>query len=162
MTTSTVGPVKDDVHKLVKPKEIIISAAVADTAALFATVEIAGASCELLVDTGASVSVINTPLFRLPLEVRGSLEPVKIGLRSVNGDPVRAVGMIDVEVGLANSRCRVDLVVADIGVSGILGIDIMSKLKCAVNISARELVVDRDILVLNSLTTSGTRSVYSA
>ena len=115
----------------------------------------------MLVDTGASASVINTPIFKtLPLEVRESLEPVKVGLRSVNGDPVRAVGMVDVEVGLANSRCRVDLVVADIGMPGILGMDVMSKLKCAVDIPARELVVDNDILLLNSLTTTGTRSVH--
>ena len=68
--------------------------------------------------------------------------------------------MVDVEVGLANNRCRVDLVVADIGMPGILGMDVMSKLKCAVDIPARELVVDNDILLLNSLTTTGTRSVY--
>ena len=115
----------------------------------------------MLVDTGASASVINKPILeKLPLEVRESLEPVKVGLRSVNGDPVRAVGMVNVEVRLANNGCRVDLVVADIGMPGILGMDVMSKLKCAVDIPARELVVDNDILLLNSLTTTGTRSVY--
>jgi len=161
VSTSTVGPKTKNVNKLVKPNEIIIIAAVADTAALFATVDIAGVTCELLVDTGASASVINTPIFaKLPLEVRESLKPVKVGLRSVNGDPVRAVGMVDVEVGLANKGCRVDLVVADIGMPGILGMDVMSKLKCAVDIPARELVVDSDILLLNSLTTEGTRSVH--
>ena len=161
MTTSTIGPITKDVNKIVKTKEIIISAAVADTAALFASVEIAGTTCELLVDTGASASVINKPIFeKLPLEVRASLEPVKVGLRSVNGDPVRTVGMVNVEVRLANNGCRVDLVVADIGMPGILGMDVMSKLRCAVDIPARELVVDHDILLLNSLTTTGTRPVY--
>ena len=87
---------------------------------------------------------------RLPLEVRDNLHLLTVNLTSVNGEPVPTVSMLEVEVELAGKRYETELVVTNLSMDGILGMDILQELRYAVDVGHQELKVRGNVMVLIS------------
>jgi hypothetical protein len=112
---------------------------------LSVTCEIDGKTIKLLLDTGSQVSVVCSKWYDkwrtvLPLE-RDSTR-----LRCVGGTYVAVNGMFTGKLSLGSSEWEVPWLVADIGsgslgVEGILGMDVLAKMRAVLDLEKKELIL---------------------
>ena len=91
--------------------------------------------------------------------MRENLHPVTVNLTSVNREPVPTVSMLELELELAEKWYKTELVVTNLGMDGILGMDIPQELRYAVDAGHQELKVRDNILVLISSMELGSKPV---
>ena len=84
-------------------------------------VEVAGKKLELLVDTGAEVTVVG------PGVVEVELEPLVGIVRGVSGAPLPVEGWLQAMVKLGDRQESCSVLVAEVGFDGILGLDTLRR-----------------------------------
>ena len=96
----------------------------------------------MLVDTGASVTVLNKKIFeKLPPSSKSLLSPVKLNLVTATGETSAFIGKLSVDIKIENKYFSQDILIADIQNDGILGVDFLSCHKCDVLLSKSCLLI---------------------
>ena len=85
-----------------------------------------GRDIDWLVDTGCSVTVISTRVFKeIPSHQRPKLRPYTRTLNQAGGDPLQVLGMADMTIKIGKQKLKHTIVIADCVDSGILGLDFL-------------------------------------
>ena len=113
---------------------------------LFITTNIGGQKVSLLVDTGSVVSLVSTAVWHTLVGQKAvspaRLTPPTVSVQSVTGSPVAVTGRVELPIEIASDvRCRHPFLVADIEVSGILGLDFLRATQCQIDMSNSCLVM---------------------
>lgn len=112
---------------------------------LFVSTEIHGNPVTMLVDTGASVTILKREIFEtLKPSCPNLLKPVDLNLTTATGEIAPLLGKIVVDIKLGNYSFSHEILVADIQNDGILGIDFLSTNKINVLLSKSCLSVKRN------------------
>ena len=86
-------------------------------------------TAKLLVDSGASISMIDVKLFqKASLTLRFSLKPINVShVTALNGCPVKCHDDCDASLKFGNFVLRHNMIVGDLdGCEGILGVDVLN------------------------------------
>ncbi len=95
-----------------------------------------------LVDTGASVSIIKTNVFRkLSPEDQPELYPADASMETADGTPIPCLGKGMFKIIVNGIELEHELWVADINLDAILGFDFLDKYKCNLDFDKNELQI---------------------
>ena len=109
-------------------------------------------TAKLLVDSGASISMIDVKLFqKAPLTLRSSLKPINVSyVTALNGCPVKCHGECDAPLKFGNFVLRHNVIVCDLdGCEGILGVDVLNNHKGVLNLGGGYLDLGGHIIPLD-------------
>jgi hypothetical protein len=110
---------------------------------LYVNVIIQGEKTKVLVDTGATVTLVSTRLYnKLSETVRPNLHTVKQTIMSANGTPLSVRGKSEFNFTIDKKTYHNDAVVTYIKVDGILGLDFLKTNNCTIDMS-------NDVLSIN-------------
>lgn len=91
---------------------------------IFVEGTVSGLTIDFLIDSGSSATLLSHELYKtLPAEGRAPLHPVRVELKSVNGDTLRCYGKTEVDIALGSSTFKQTVIVCDIDLDAILGQD---------------------------------------
>ena len=121
-TSATVG-----VHKL------------SAEAGMFVKAKVNGVVANLLIDTGATVTIINTKLYKQMSNV--SLSPSQREILTANGESLQVMGKTIADFEFENFQCSNIAVIANINVDGIVGLDFMRAHSAAIDIERNIITV---------------------
>ena len=94
--------------------------------ALYVTGEIHGVPVEWLLDTGSSISIMSVNVFgKIPKESRPELKANSSPMSTADGSPLMDLGMVSTRVMVGKQELTQEMVVADINVDCILGVDFL-------------------------------------
>ena len=99
----------------------------------FLPVRINGIGTELLVDTGAAVTVISSALFSsIPTEERPELKPPcdRVKLQTANNELIPVQGIATMDITIGDQSFKWDAFIAPISDAGILGYDFLYHFDC--------------------------------
>lgn len=103
---------------------------------LYALTYINGVPVKMLVDTGASVTILKKELFeKLPLTSKETLQPVNLSLVTATGETSAFLGKIHLDIDMGRYTFTHEVLIADIQNDGILGVDFLTPNQCDVMIS---------------------------
>ena len=94
----------------------------APEAGMFINAKVNGVITNLLIDTGATVTLISTVFFK-DMSNMPTLSPSQGDILTANGESLKVAGKTIIEIQSDNFKCLNEAVVADINVDGILGLD---------------------------------------
>ena len=101
----------------------------------------------MLVDTGASVTILKREIFeKLPPSSKDKLEAVSLTLVTATGESMPFIGSLNVDIVVGEHVFSHQILIADIQNDGILGIDFLSSHKIDVLLSKSCLSVKNDII----------------
>ena len=110
---------------------------------LYVNVIIQGEKTKVLVDTGATVTLVSTRLYnKLSETVRPNLHTVKQTIMSANGTPLSVRGKSEFNFTIDKKTYHNDAVVTDIKVDGILGLDFLKANNCTIDMSKEVLNIN--------------------
>ena len=94
----------------------------------YLTGKVAGQVIDWIVDTGSEVTILRSSLYRKlrecdPTEV-GELKTTSTRLLAANGDPITVLGAAEIVCEVSNTGIPINVIVADIGTDGLIGIDV--------------------------------------
>ncbi|CAG2194550.1 unnamed protein product [Mytilus edulis] len=105
----------------------------ANEAGMFIEAKVNGCKAKMLIDTGATVSLISKKLFdRMGSHV---LSPMDRDILTTNGSPLIVFGKTIIDIEINGDVCSNIAVIADLNVDGILGIDFQRSQSCVINIT---------------------------
>ncbi|CAG2193408.1 unnamed protein product [Mytilus edulis] len=105
----------------------------ANEAGMFIEAKVNGCKAKMLIDTGATVSLISKKMFdSMKSQV---LSPMDREILTANGSPLILFGKLLIDIDLNGHVCSNIAVVADLNVDGILGIDFQRSHNCVINIT---------------------------
>ncbi|XP_071141135.1 uncharacterized protein [Mytilus edulis] len=105
----------------------------ANEAGMFIEAKVNGCKAKMLIDTGATVSLISKKMFdSMKSQV---LSPMDREILTANGSPLILFGKTIIDIDLNGHVCSNIAVVADLNVDGILGIDFQRSHNCVINIT---------------------------
>ena len=99
----------------------------------YVSVVVNGLPINLLVDTGATVSLLSKAVFDTMGKTDDTITKVKGDVLSTNGSPLKVLGKTSIELKLADKAWVQDVIIADLNVDGILGMDFLVKHRCIIN-----------------------------
>ena len=118
-----------------RPKQVIT---ITRRSGLIVTGQIDGLPVKLLVDTGASITLMSQKVINFEDH---KIEPVNFDIYQANGDPLPVVGQIVGEITLGPLRVSHNIVVADIHDDAILGIDFLMQHDCKLDLPNQQLSI---------------------
>lgn len=110
---------------------------------MFVTAKIGAVDMTLLVDTGASCTIVAEDVFRelKRLSEVGKVFKERRRLQAADGAPLKVLGKLKLPIQLGSVVVQQDVIGANITDSGILGYDFLKQHKCSINIANQELVI---------------------
>lgn len=118
---------------------------------LFINTKVSGIPVTMLVDTGASITILKTDyLHCLPRTVTEQLEMVTTYLVSATGDRIPFQGKCKVHFEIDNRHVEHEVWFADIQNEGIIGFDFLSKHRCNISLETFELITGKYIILLQT------------
>ena len=110
-------------------------------AGMYLPVQINGIHTDMLIDSGATASLISVEVFN-QMANQPILKPVKGEMVAVNGMNLKTHGFCDFDVIIGGFCYSVRAIVAELNTSGILGLDFLSDYECAIDIKQKCIVLD--------------------
>ena len=125
---------QDDIENGNKRSKLIIHGANGSRSdGIFVSATVLGKKTPLLVDTGASVTILGSKFIsELGEENRPKMEPVDLELVAANGNEIPLMGECEIDFHIRNLVLPQKVLVADIEFNGVLGLDFMSTHCCDV------------------------------
>ena len=99
----------------------------------YVSVMVNGLPTNLLVDTGATVSLLSKAVFNTMGKTDDTIMQVKGDVLSTNGSPLQVLGKTSVDLKLTDKSWVQDVIIADLTVDGILGMDFLVQHRCIIN-----------------------------
>ena len=111
-------------------------------AGLFIEMDVCGVKAKLLVDTGATVTLISTRLFhRIPEENQPKLSPFSRAILDAGGNCLPISGFGTFSAKICALSCKLDGVVADLSNDGIVGLDFMDENECTIDVKKKKICI---------------------
>ena len=114
---------------------------------LYVIGEIEKQPVKFLIDTGASISLISTSLFEKLQEVR-KFEQYEYDVYQADGQKMEIWGKLEAEITMGPLRVMHELVIADLQVDAILGMDYLTENECKLDLAQQLLTVQGTIVNL--------------
>ena len=93
---------------------------------MFVTADIKGQAVNILIDTGATITILSTRIFR---ELRQNdtelLRDTNVQLKQADGTPITVLGSVTLQMKMGQSVHSTEFIVAEIQNDGILGMDVL-------------------------------------
>lgn len=110
---------------------------------LFMKVEIFSRTIHCLLDTGASMSVLNPKIFdSLPDHCKTKLQPYENNLKMADGHNVRPLGTVKLPLLIDNQYIYQIFVIADIDIPIVLGYDFMYNNQCVIDVPNKNILLN--------------------
>jgi hypothetical protein len=105
---------------------------------------------EMLIDSGANISIIGYDIYMNMMENRPILQRYGIPMVTADGTPMKVYGCADFKLEIGDEWCTYDqqMCIADVGVDMILGYDFLKKYEAVIDMG-------RSVLELKDLSTEG-------
>lgn len=114
---------------------------------LFVTVDICQIPLYCLLDTGSTMSVLHSNIFKkLPQKMQTRLKTSNQKLRMADGSAVRILGTINLPLFIDNQVIQQLMLVADIEIPVVLGFDFMNQNKCVIDVSSRTMQLNNQCI----------------
>ena len=111
-------------------------------AGLFIEMDVCGVKAKLLVDTGATVSLISTELMsRIPEEDRPRLDSFSRDILDAGGNCLQISGKGTFPTQIRGFSCKLDAVVADLSNDGIMGLDFLEENGCTIDVAKKKMCI---------------------
>ena len=115
---------------------------------LFVTVDICQIPLYYLLDTGSTMSVLHSNIFKkLPQKMQTRLKTSNQKLRMADGSEVRILGTMNLPLFLDNQVIHQLMLVADIEIHVVLGFDFMNQNKCVIDVSSRTMQLNNQCIL---------------
>ena len=106
-------------------------------------VEIFSRTIHCLLDTGASMSVLNPKIFdSLPEHCKTKLQPYENNLKMADGHNVRPLGTVKLPLLIDNQYIYQIFVIADIDIPIVLGYDFMYNNQCVIDVPNKNILLN--------------------
>jgi hypothetical protein len=106
------------------------------------TAKIFGMNTYLLIDTGATASLLLKKCYGNMLGTKnGSVEKVDSDVLSANGSPVEVYGTTSIDLVRSGKTTKYEMIMADLSVDGILGLDFLVKHKAVIDIGMQQISI---------------------
>ncbi len=138
-------------------EEMTISGSNNHGSGMFVDCELGGVCIPLLLDTGASRTIISEEIYqKIPEDCR---PPVLQGvqctrLQMADGTPLGTLGCVRAQLQLDCVRVEHDVIVADITDPGILGVDFMKKHDCQIDLGSGALTIGGQLVAVRGMPTT--------
>ena len=127
-------------------------------AGAYITAKLHGMDTYLLVDTGATVSLLSKTCYEnIQGEENYELKSVDKEVLSANSSVIEIYGKTSVKFSLNETSLQHDMIIADISVDGILGLDFLTKHKAIINLRNHQIDISG---IQHSLQLEGTAHEY--
>ena len=114
---------------------------------LFVTVDICQIPLYCLIDTGSTMSVLHSNIFKkLPQKMQTRLKISNQKLRMADGSEVRILGTINLPLFIDNQVIHQLMIVADIEIPAVLGFDFMNQNKCVIDVSSHTMQLNNQCI----------------
>ena len=110
-------------------------------AGMYVSVLVNGLSTYLLVDTGATASLLSRTIFDVMTKTNNTVSEVEGDVLSANGTPLQVLGRTNVELKFADKAWVQNVIVAELNVDGILGMDFLVENQCIINLQTHALSI---------------------
>ena len=100
----------------------------------------------LLVDTGVAITLMSSAVFERVDLPDADLEQVECNICTADGTPIRVHGERVMQLTIGSLRVEHPVIVADIKVDLILGMDFLKNHDCKVDIAGQKLSIDKTIV----------------
>ena len=111
-------------------------------AGLFADCKINNIPAQCLIDTGATLTIMSTQVWE---NIRpfssATVESYDGNVFTASGDPVKILGKTTVFIEIGGIHCSSSIIIADIDLSIILGLDFLKRHNCQIDVAANSLVI---------------------
>jgi hypothetical protein len=116
---------------------------------LFIETRVENESVSLLVDTGASLTIISKKIF----EKRSSkhyLDPIQKPITGASGEALTVYGRTQMLIRVGKKSYNISVAIANIPMAGVtcIDLDFMSKNNCMINVSEQRMVIGEEIIQL--------------
>ena len=118
-----------------------------ENSGLFVTAQICEKNVKLLVDTGATLTILNTNLYNSVKSSLGGdsgLDAVRKEILSATNEPIKVAGKTELSLKIGQKMYKQELAIADIAMDGVIGLDFFNKYKCKVDIVNKKLLIGSD------------------
>ena len=114
---------------------------------MFITATIIDANIRMLIDTGATITILSTTVFgNLRSRITNELQKSNVELRQADGAPIKVWGMITLDMEIGGTRHPTTFVIAEIQHDGILGMDVLLGASSMINCDDLELSYHGEII----------------
>ena len=115
---------------------------------LFVRASINGKEVNCLVDTGATLTMISTKFFET-LGLNSNLEIFTPEIITASGTPLNTKGKTEINIEINGCKCQANVVVSDIDIDVVLGLDFMKAHNISVNVAENSMLLQGKICQLN-------------
>ena len=119
---------------------------------LFVKADMNGYPLNLLIDTGATMSLVGPHIYKQWYEQQAKpsvLDNLDRPILTADGSPLNVKGTTTVSFVIKGMQFQHLVVVADVGIDGIIGLDFMEKYACSIDIQGRLLVIQGQAVKLH-------------
>ena len=110
------------------------------TTGLYASAEIDGVQVDCLVDTGATLTVISSQIWKM-IQDKCILSPFSREIISATGDAMKVLGQAEITLKFGKAYCPVRVIVAEIDLDVVLGLDIMKNHEISIDVINNAIVI---------------------
>ena len=125
----------------------MVSKGAPENSGLFVTAHICEKNVKLLVDTGATLTILNTNLYNTVKSSLGGdneLQTVREEILSATNEPIKVSGKPEMSLKIGQKVYKQELAIAEIAMDGGIGLDFLNKYKCKVVIVNKKLLIDSE------------------
>jgi hypothetical protein len=122
----------------------------AGEAGIFVDAVINGSKVKLLIDTGATVSIISPDILHSVIDdPRPMLTEVKQEVLTADGSAMKVEGSISISFMMSNIKLSQLFTVIDVGIDGILGLDFLTSNSCMLDLPNSTIVLRRKRVIFS-------------
>jgi predicted aspartyl protease len=109
-------------------------------AGMFIKAKVNGLNANMLVDTGATVTLVSVKLFESMTSP--VMTEMKREIVAASGSKINVLGKTIIDIDINGYVCSNVAIVADINVNGILGLDFQRSQNCTINVAKGSILID--------------------
>ena len=116
-------------------------------AGIFVSASVYGTKVNLLVDTGATLSLLSEDVYNricCSNPSFGGLDPVKRSVLAANDEPLKTLGRTKVPIAIADNAYDTTVFVAELTVDGVIGLDFMMANSCVVDTCNKSMLIGKE------------------